>query len=318
MSGQVPLVSVVIPTYNRAEYAVAAVESVLAQTHPKIECVVVDDGSTDATPEALAPFEDRIVLHRQENRGLAGARNAGIRLATGDFVGFLDSDDVWLPRLVTHALEIFARYPEVGALFLAEREMSADGKPLQRVHTKKSPGSWFTPQGMIGRDTGVGSGRPPIVRAPLFAEHGLFDESFRNDAVDCSMWIPWSFHVPMAIMGEPLVLRRVHEGHVSGDQVKDARAWLRILDRVLEEQPDFCRKFAKVMQRTRGKQHLRIGRELLARTHADPDLIGEARENLQRAISLWPRFARAWVYLAWSYLAPQTYGAVRETERRRR
>lgn len=318
MSSATPLVSVVIPTYNRADYVVAAVESVLAQTYPRVECIVVDDGSTDATAEVLAPFASRAILHRHENRGLAGARNTGIRLASGEFVGFLDSDDMWAPRLVERAVEIFARWPEAGALFLAEREIGPDGTPRSRVHTKKTPGSWFTPQGMIGRDTGVGSGRPPIVRRGLFDEHGLFDESFRNDAVDCAMWIPWSFRVRMALMGEPLVLRRVHPGNVSGDHARDARAWLRILDRVAEDEPAFCAKYAALMRRTRGKQHLRIGRELLARAHADPALVPEARQNLQRAITLWPRFLRGWLYLAWSLVAPETYGAVREAERRRR
>lgn len=98
-------VSVVIPTYNRARTIGEAVASVLAQSLPAHEVVVVDDGSTDATPAALAPFAGRIIVHRQANGGVGAARNVGIARATGDWIAFLDSDDVWLPG----RLEVLAR-----------------------------------------------------------------------------------------------------------------------------------------------------------------------------------------------------------------
>lgn len=313
------LVSVVVPTYNRADYVGQTVESVLSQTHPNVECIVVDDGSSDDTEGALAPYRDRIVFHRQENRGLAGARNTGIRLARGAWVGFLDSDDLWEPRLIEAALEVLRAHPDAGAIFLAEREIDPRGRPRgDEVHSKRTPGLRFTPEGMIGRDTGVGSGRPPIARKDLLDERGGFDESFRNYAVDCAMWIPWSFDVPMVLLAEPLVLRRVHPGNVSGDQVKDAEAWLRILDRVAAEEPRFCRDHEGLMRRTRAKQHLRIGRELLARSEGDPARVAEARTHLSASRRLWPRSRRAWTYLAWSYLAPRSYGKFRNVERRHR
>src|SRR5262245_24730960 len=94
------LVSVVIPTFNRAHLITGAIESVLAQTLPPLEIIVVDDGSTDDTPERLAPYLDRIVFLGQENRGVSAARNAGIQAARGNLIAFLDSDDVWHPRKI--------------------------------------------------------------------------------------------------------------------------------------------------------------------------------------------------------------------------
>jgi glycosyltransferase involved in cell wall biosynthesis len=311
-----PKVSIVIPTYNRDDLVGQAVDSALAQTYPHCEIVVVDDGSTDRTQDVLARYAGRIVAVRQENKGLAGARNAGIRAASGTFVGFLDSDDLWEPRLVEEALELFAAHPQLGAVFLAERDIDVDGRIDPKIHGKRTPGLFFTPEGMIGRDTGVGSGRPPIARRALLAQ-GPFDESFRNFA-DCEMWIRHSFHFAMAVLAEPLVLRRVHPGNVSADLAKDAKLWLRILDNVERDHPEFAAAHGSVMRRTRGKQHLRIGRDLLARCRSDRALAVDARRHLQTAVRLWPRFYRAWAYLAWSVIAPGTYGAFRDAELRRR
>src|SRR5580658_9964752 len=100
-----PLFSVIIPTFNRAHLCRAAVESVLKQTLRDFELIVVDDGSTDGTPEALADYGDSIRLLRQENQGQSVARNTGLSAAKGEYVAFLDSDDQWFPW----TLQTFAR-----------------------------------------------------------------------------------------------------------------------------------------------------------------------------------------------------------------
>jgi len=107
-----PLISVVIPTFNRARCVGDAIESVLAQTCRDYEVIVVNDGSTDDTSEVLAKFGDRIGVVRQENQGVSEARNTGIRAARGEWVAFLDSDDVWTPnRLQTNVAGI-TKHPE--------------------------------------------------------------------------------------------------------------------------------------------------------------------------------------------------------------
>jgi glycosyltransferase involved in cell wall biosynthesis len=107
-----PLLSVVIPTWNRARLVCDAVNSVLVQRHGEVQVIVVDDASTDGTVDLLErEFGARITLLRLEHRrGPGGARNAGARLTRGEFVAFLDSDDVWLPGKLEAELEVFARF----------------------------------------------------------------------------------------------------------------------------------------------------------------------------------------------------------------
>ena len=128
-----PLLSVVIPTWNRAQLVRDAIRSVLAQREGLVEAIVVDDASTDSTIELLErEFGDRIRLLRLEHRrGPGGARNAGARLARGEFVAFLDSDDVWLPGKFDAELEVFARFPEAEVVVSDSQnffEGAADGE----------------------------------------------------------------------------------------------------------------------------------------------------------------------------------------------
>ena len=129
-----PFFSTIIPVYNRAELAAAAIESALAQEDNDQEIIVVDDGSTDDTPKALARFGDRIRIVRQENRGPGAARNLGIQHATGQYVTFLDSDDLWFPWTLRMYREAIRRYQEpsfvAGRAVEISHEESAREQPI--------------------------------------------------------------------------------------------------------------------------------------------------------------------------------------------
>jgi len=103
-----PLISVIIPTFNRAHCINLAIESVFTQTISNWELIIVDDGSTDRTPEVLAKYGDKIRAIRQTNSGPSAARNLGARSATGDFLAFLDSDDMWLPQKLEEQLRLMS------------------------------------------------------------------------------------------------------------------------------------------------------------------------------------------------------------------
>jgi glycosyltransferase involved in cell wall biosynthesis len=109
---------VVVPTYNRARLVTQAVSSVLAQTCPDFEVLVVDDGSTDETPALMANLRDpRVRYIRGAHAGVSAARNTGIRASRGEVIGFLDSDDLWKPTKLAREAEVLAAYPEVDVVF---------------------------------------------------------------------------------------------------------------------------------------------------------------------------------------------------------
>ncbi len=296
-----PVFSVVIPTFNRADMVSQAVLSVLEQTFGDHEVVVVDDGSTDGTREALSPYIDRIRYVHQENAGVAAARNRGIAESRGEYLAFLDSDDLFAPRMLEQARQTFERYPEAGAVFTAEIELDAQERPC-RVVTKKTRGEFFTPAGMIGTDTRVGSGRPGIVRRQWVEELGGYDESL-GCAVDCDLWIRYSFHMPMVLQPEPLVLRRWHSSNLVSNLRQDAQDWIRILEKVARDHPEFVREHPRVYRRALAMNYVRYGRELMA-DKPEPGSYRQARQALRRAVRIRPVQARAYVYMGCSYLVP--------------
>ena len=122
------LVSVIIPTYNRARLVAHAIQSALAQTYHAIEVVVADDGSTDGTAAVTAGYRPRVRYVRQANAGVSAARNLGLRHATGEFIAFLDSDDVWHPWKLAAQVALLRQHPEVGMVWTDMAAVDSEGR----------------------------------------------------------------------------------------------------------------------------------------------------------------------------------------------
>ena len=127
-----PVVSVVIPTYNRADLVVQAVESVLGQTYRNFELIVVDDGSPDATEARLAPYRDLLTYSRQPNRGVNAARNFGISISRGRYVALLDDDDLWLPSKLDEQVRVLERHSDAGFVFSDFYILRSGGERIPR------------------------------------------------------------------------------------------------------------------------------------------------------------------------------------------
>jgi len=110
-TGKNPLISVIIPTYNRGWIIKEAIDSVLAQEYINYELIVVDDGSTDDTHDILNSYQKNFLVLRQNNKGVSAARNRGFAAASGRFIAFLDSDDIWLPQKLSQQVDFFQSFP---------------------------------------------------------------------------------------------------------------------------------------------------------------------------------------------------------------
>jgi len=204
-----PLVSIIIPCYNQARFLAEAVQSALDQNYPSKEVIVINDGSPDNTREVAAAFGKQIVYIEQENRGLSGARNTGIRAARGEYIAFLDSDDLYLPGALAAQAEYLNAHPQVSMvcgdalLYDGQRtfglKSARSGRPQNPANFR-----WETVEYCATPST-------VMVRRPVFNRVGLFDEHLKNAAEDWLMWVRISLHFNMAYLDQPLIYYRVHD-----------------------------------------------------------------------------------------------------------
>ena len=209
-----PLVSVVIPAYNRAWCLAEAVDSVLAQEFRGFELIVVDDGSADNTPQLLERYGDAVRVLRRENRGVSAARNAGIAAARGGLIAFLDSDDLWLPGKLSRQVEFFTSHPEA-LICQTEEVWVRNGRRVNpgKRHRKRG-GMIFEPS----LDLCLVSPSAVMVRQGLFERVGIFDESLPA-CEDYDLWLRVSCRIPVHLIETALIVKR--GGHA--DQL--SRAW---------------------------------------------------------------------------------------------
>ncbi len=198
-----PLVSVVIPTYNRAWAVCAAIDSVMAQDYPAVEIIVVDDGSTDGTEELLAAYSTNIIHIRQENKGVAAARNRGIAAANGPLIAFLDSDDYWLPRKLSAQAAFFHSRPEALICQTQEYWLRNGRRVNPRRRHEKPQGDIFMPSLALC----LVSPSAVMLRKELLDEVGGFDEALPA-CEDYDLWLRVSCRHPVYLIDTPLIVKQ--------------------------------------------------------------------------------------------------------------
>jgi glycosyltransferase involved in cell wall biosynthesis len=247
-----PVISIVMPVYNTAKYVEAAIESVLAQTFVDFELLIIDDAGPDNSIELCRAYSDpRIRIISQANRGLAGARNTGIRHARGQYIALLDSDDLWEPEKLERHIEHLWQSPDVGISYAASRMIDDDGNFLRIVQRPKLKD--VTARDVFLRNP-VGNGSAPVIRRQVFEdiafinedrnELDYFDESFRqSEDIECwcrmALMTKWQFE---GIAGA-YTRYRINEGGLSANVVKQFETWSRVKARVSELNPKFADKW---------------------------------------------------------------------------
>ena len=223
------VVSVVIPTYNQASYLGECIDSVLAQSYGPIEIVVVDDGSTDTTPDVLTRYDGRIRSIRQQNQGAASALNHGIAASRGAYVCWLSSDDAFAPDKIARQVAAFAADPSLGLSFTGFDTVDADG----RFKADRSDIPWRHPDLLVSVFwANPINGSTVMMPREVIDDIGPFDETLRAD-VDAEMWFRVLERYPAAHIPGVLLHYRVHAQALSADQGLMRRSKATVRGRIL-------------------------------------------------------------------------------------
>ena len=228
--GEIPSFSVLIAAYDAADTIADAVTSALGQTVAAHEVMVFDDGSSDELESSLRPFGDRVTLLRAAHRGAAAARNDLLRKASGEFVVFLDTDDVFLPRRLEAMGELSAARPDLD-LLATDAYFELEGRTVGRFYEENSF-SVHNQRVAILRSCFVGW---PAARRRRLLKLGGFDETLPA-ASDWDAWMRMILDGALAgAVREPLLRYRIRAGSLSSDRVRSLHARVAILDKRLRE-----------------------------------------------------------------------------------
>ncbi len=198
---------------NYARFLPEAVESVLAQTFPDWELLIVDDGSTDATPAAVRPFlaDPRVRYFRSDALGQSRAKNLGTRLSRGAFVAFLDADDAWEPTKLAKQLALFDGRPGVGVAFCRRSLMDEQGKPIAAKPAPAPPRGRVLDRMFVQNFVCFSSA---VVRREVLSRAGAFDVQW-DLAIDFDLWLRIAKHCEFDFIDEELVRYRTGHGNLS-------------------------------------------------------------------------------------------------------
>jgi glycosyltransferase involved in cell wall biosynthesis len=220
-------ISAVIPAYNYGRYLGRAIESVLAQTRPVDEVIVIDDGSTDDTAAVAASFGQRVRYIYKENRGLSAARNTGIRAAQGDWLAFLDADDCWRADKIQLQMESVERNPDCALVYTSSSTFTLDG--VTNSYRAIDPSLiWPT----LRYQNCISGGSGVMVRKDVFLELDGFDETL-TACEDWDMWVRIGRKYKFSLVQEPVTAVMVAHASMSSDHVRMLTNTERILEKTL-------------------------------------------------------------------------------------
>lgn len=311
-------VSVVIPAYNAAKFLPDALESVFRQTVPALEVIVVDDGSTDETPEVMEPFRERAVYLRKQNSGPSSARNLGTLHARGEWIAFLDADDQWVPERLERQLALADR-TKADLVF-----SDAAVVDVRSATSALTTASWLT---SISRKSDVESAlvdsvmvdpfrffmeigcvvllSTVLVRRSCIETAGYFDEKI-GACEDWELLFRLSPHCRIAFSAESLIIRRIYGGNLSLNCSIMSRGALQLWEKAAEL--DVVRrtpKWRRFVRTQTASQYMQAGV-----LKAEQNELTEAKMNLTRSLEV--RFtARAAVHRALLLLPPSLANAIR-------
>lgn len=291
------MVSVVIPCFNSAHFVGAAIQSALAQTYRPLEVVVVNDGSTDHFDDAVAPFADQIRIIRQANAGLAASRNRGIEEGNGEFVAFLDADDLWSLDKIAKQVAVLQARPDCAVVHTRPRYVGPDGEPIEFCVASwyAHPADGQCTLSLIAHNTVIVSSvllrRAALATEPPFAAGMMGCE-------DWNLWLRLSVRFGFAFIDEPLTCYRRHGNNMSSKALSMQRSTIAAVK-------NFLRYPLSPSARRAARRQLRESTLVMAHLEYDSANMPSARWHFVRAghairLRDMPRFILAWLPLRMS------------------
>ncbi|HEY9846823.1 MAG TPA: glycosyltransferase family A protein, partial [Candidatus Caenarcaniphilales bacterium] len=229
-----PAISVIVPAYNAESTIVEAVVSVQKQTFSDFELIIIDDGSCDKTLEQLSKLrESRLKVFSYTNAGVSTARNRGISCATGEFIAFLDADDVWMPDKLELQLAVLKQHPEAGVAYSWTNFIDEKGKLLNRQEPVFFEGDVY-PQLLVSNFLSCGS--VPLIRKQAIASTGEFDP-FLKSVEDWDYWLRLAASWPFVLVTEYQTLYRQTEGSMTSKVEVIKKYNLFVIERAFQAAP---------------------------------------------------------------------------------
>lgn len=298
-----PKVSVVIPAYNSMTYLPETIGSVLNQTFTDFEVIVVNDGSSDNTEQWVAQISDpRIKLISQENQGLSGARNTGIERANGEYIAFLDADDLWESTKLEKQVRCLDEHREVGLVYTWVNLINEAGKPTGRTFKNYAEGNvWET---LIEHNI-VESGSVAMVRRHCFETCGVFDRNLRSFVEDWDMWLRIASRYSFKVIQEPLVYYRQHSNSASRNWQAMEQSFRIVIEKAFAEvSPDLM----NLKKRSYGAAYMCLAWKPLQSSKKDYKMASHFR---QQALTYTPqiRFSKEYLRLSLAIAAMRWFGA---------
>lgn len=262
-----PLVSVVIPTYNHAEFVGSAVQSALDQKYPKMEVIVVDDGSTDNTREVLKPYlgDRRVSYLSQENRGPSSARNRGIAESKGEYLNFLDADDYFHPSKVAKQVEVLQSDPSVDLVYCDVALVDRNGRTMGEYSVGASRKIL---EGDIFDSLMLGGYYPPhvvLLRRTVLEQVGVFDEELKG-AEDWDLWLRASAEGFRAhYIDEKLAYYRRYPGTISQHELTMQVGQVAVMEKMAQQYP--ARLARSLVHLISSNKELNAGNEWLRKAY---------------------------------------------------
>lgn len=275
-----PKVSVVIPAYNAMTYLPDTLNSVLQQTFSDFEVLIIDDGSTDYIQAWVAQniTDSRVKLIAQANQGLSAARNTGIANAQGEYIAFLDADDLWEPTKLEVQVHYLDNNSAVGLVYNWIGVIDAEGKPTGRVWGGNIEGNVL--EEILQRN--IIDCPSVLVRRKCFDELGVFDTMLRS-VEDWDMWIRIATRYPFAVTKEPLVYYRQHASNMSKNWRVMEQAFHQVIEKSFQSVPP---EFQYLKNNSLGYANLCLAWKALQSKDRDAQL---ASKFQQQAIAYYPK-----------------------------